>query len=62
MKIHEITIANEEIPNGGYLSIHDRGEEVERLLVIEDDDGNVVRLKNEQIGELYDRIKPILAG
>ena len=47
--------------NGGYLNIHDDGSHAERKLYIEDDEGNRVILKNEQIGELYKRIKPILA-
>ena len=48
--------------NGGYVSIHDDGWLAERRLVITDDDGNTVTLKNEQIGELYKAIKPAMAG
>lgn len=45
-----------------YVSIHDPGGSVERRLYIEDDEGRMVVLKNEQIGELYLAIKPAAAG
>lgn len=48
--------------NSGYVSINDDGFISERKLYISDDDGNMVTLKNEQIGELYRAIKPALAG
>ena len=48
--------------NGGYVDIHDDGFQAERSLYIEDDEGHCVRLKNEQIGQLYKAIKPALAG
>ena len=45
-----------------YVDIHDDGYFYDRGLFITDDDGNTVVLKNEQIGRLYDGIKPPLAG
>lgn len=62
MEIVEIVVPVDEKRNGGYFSIEDDGSSVQRKLVITDDDGNTVVLKNEQIGELYKRIKPALAG
>jgi hypothetical protein len=62
MKIHEMALIKDPKHNGGYTSIHDDGPFVERALYITDDDGNTVKLKNEQIGELYRRIKPALAA
>ena len=47
---------------GSYQSIHDDGSNGQRMLFITDDEGVTVTLKNEQIGELYRRIKPPLAG
>lgn len=61
MKICQ-TSETKESSNGGYASMHDDGYYVERKLIIEDDDGNTVTLKNEQIGELYKSIKPPMAG
>ena len=61
MKSWQITKSKSD-QNGGYLSIHDMGKLADRTLYIEDDDGNLVTLKNEQIGELYKAIKPALAG
>ena len=48
--------------NGGYVPIDDDGLFAERKLFIEDDEGRMVVLKNEQIGELYKAIKPALQG
>jgi len=66
MKIWQTTQPNKtcdgNIVNGGYVSIYDDGFQAERNLFITDDDGNTVCLKNEQIGELYKRIKPTMAG
>lgn len=62
MKAYTAEIAKNPDANGGYYSIHDGGENVERLLFIEDDEGNSVKIRNEQIGELYRLIKPALAG
>lgn len=50
------------MPDNGYVDIDDPGELGERKLYIEDDNGNMVCLQNEQIGELYNSIKPALAG
>ena len=60
MKIWQTQTSKDE--NCGYISIHDEGYLVERKLYIQDDEGNLVCLKNEQIGELYKSIKPVLAG
>jgi len=62
VKIFEVTTPVREDVNGGYADIDDNGFQAERTLVIIDDDGNTVRLKNEQIGELYRFVKPVLAG
>ena len=54
-----------ELPKEGgspWVSIHDPGYESERRLYIEDGEGNTVVLKNEEIGRLYEFIKPPLAG
>ena len=61
MKIWQTLQQKDEKANGGFISIHDKGFLAERKLVIEDDEGNTVCLKNEQIEELYNRIKPGLA-
>lgn len=62
MKAYTAEIMKNPNANGGYYSIHDGGKNVERLLFIEDDEGNSVKIRNEQIGELYRLIKPTLAG
>ena len=58
------TISNNKKPecNGGYVSIHDDGFACERTLMITDDDGNTVKIKNEQIGKLFNHIKPAMMG
>jgi len=61
MKIWQSSQTNKD-ENSGYVSIHDDGYLAERKLYIQDDDGNLVCLKNEQIGELYKAIKPAMAG
>lgn len=48
--------------NGGYFSIYDDGFHTDRTLYIEDDVGNAVMLKNEQIGQLHRAVKPELGG
>ena len=62
MEIYETALIKDPKHNGGYVSIYDDGTFVERTLYITDDDGNTVKLKNEQIGELYRQIKPALAA
>lgn len=62
MEIIQLNQVKDRTANGGYTSIHDDGSFVERKLIITDDDGNTITLTNEQIGELYLRIKPPLAG
>ena len=58
MEIIETSLIIDPTHNGGYTSIYDDGTAVDRTLFIQDDEGNVVMLKNQQIGELYDRIRP----
>ena len=55
-------VKGKEDYNGGYVSIHDNGFACQRELFITDDEGNTVKLKNEQIGELFNHIKPSLMG
>ena len=62
MKIIQYDFIKDPLFNGGYGSIYDSGDAVDRTLAITDDAGNTVTLKNEQIGELYRRVKPLLAG
>ena len=62
MEIHETSLIKDLKHNRGYTSIHEDGTFVERTLYITDDEGNTVKLKNEQIGELYRRIKPAIAA
>jgi len=61
MQIWQTSKTNED-DNSGYVSIHDDGWLLERRLIITDDNGNTVTLKNEQIGLLYRAIKPAMAG
>lgn len=62
MNAQLITIPNPSKPNGGYISIHDDGYQAKRTLIITDDDGNMVKIRNDQIGQLYKQIKPALEG
>jgi len=62
-KVWQVTSTSKELTNGGYVGIHDKGDEhVRRNLFISDDEGNTVCIKDEQIGKLYKAIKPALAG
>lgn len=61
MKVFEISTPKKDC-NCGYTSIYDDGFFNERKLIIKDDEGNTVTLKNEQIGKLYRTIKPAMAG
>ena len=61
MKAWELTITSGDTESG-YISIHDTGDECDRTMVIEDDTGNIVTICNEEIGKLYNFIKPALAG
>lgn len=52
-----------DLSTPAYHSIHDKGGNgFERTLLIRDDAGNKVILRNEQIGELFRQIKPGLYG
>ena len=63
MEIHKYTLTSKNVNNGGYVSIDDPGgDNIHRVLIIKDDEGNLVKLENEQIGELYKKIKPIFSG
>ena len=56
MKLNMLEVPKED--ESPYVSIYDPGNESERWLYIEDDEGNTVVIKNEQIGELFKFIKP----
>jgi hypothetical protein len=45
-----------------YVSIMDPGMYSDRTLYISDERGGSIELKNEEIGELYNALKPPLAG
>jgi len=63
MNAYELTWTEGPIANGGYVSIHDLGtDKIRRELVILDDEGGMVTIKNEDIGKLYRMLKPNLAG
>ena len=62
MKVALSVALKDKKANGGYVSMSDDGTLAERTLCITDDAGNIVTLKNEQIGELYRAIKPGLVG
>lgn len=55
MKTYIVTHINKDF-KAGYYSIHDKN--IRRDLYIVDDDNKIVRVKDEQIGELYKEIKP----
>ena len=61
MKAWELTITSEDA-GSGYTNIHDTKGDCDRTMVIEDDTGNSITICNEEIGKLYNFIKPALAG
>lgn len=54
MKTYLVTHINKDF-KAGYYSIHDKNIRRDLYIV---DDNNIVRIKDEQIGELYKEIKP----
>jgi hypothetical protein len=62
MRAWETSVIKNPRPIGGYVSMNNPGETEERKLYIEDGEGNVAILKNEEIGELYKQIRPALEG
>ena len=48
--------------NAQYYDIHDDGFAVKRKMWISDKEGNTIILKDKEIGELFDKIKPPMMG
>lgn len=59
MRIYETALIKVPKNYTELISGNDNEHQIERVLHITDDDGNTVKLKQDQIGELYRMIKSL---